>query len=338
MDRDRERPRLVFKGGLSLLGPARNFPAGAVYSLHRDADGGLWLGTLGKGLVLFRGGQFRTLTMKDGLFDDVIFQILEDATGYLWMSSNRGIFRVSRRELEQVADGRRSTVTSRVFGTADGMESKECNGGNQPAGLKARDGRLWFPTLKGSVVVDPQRLRTNTVPPRVLIEEGAVDKRPLGSSGESVFPPGPGALEFRYTALALRNPDRVRFRYRLEGFDKQWVDAGTRRVAYYTNTPPGRYRFQVTASNEDGVWSEQGATAAFRLRPHLHQTPWFLAVCAVGVLLLGERSIGRAWGPDAPEDRTDPAGRGADEAAEGSEPAHWRARTGCSASSPPSTA
>lgn len=268
-------------------GPAENFHGGAVYALHRDPEGGLWMGTLGKGLVRLRDGKFRTFTTRDGLFDDVIFQILEDGTEHLWMSSNRGIFRVARRELDEVARHRRRTVLSRVFGTADGMGSSECNGGNQPAGLKARDGRLWFPTLKGSVVVDPQRLITNTVPPPVLIEEASVDRRRVDSAlQETVLPPGPGALEFRYTALSFQTPERVRFRYRLEGFDRDWVDAGTRRVAFYTNTPPGPYRFRVTASNSDGIWNTQGTFVAFRLRPHLHQTPWFFALCAAAVVLL----------------------------------------------------
>jgi diguanylate cyclase (GGDEF)-like protein len=193
---------------------------------------------------------------------------------------------VATADLDAVAKGKLRAIPWRLFGTADGMESSECNGGNQPAGIRTRNGRLWFATLKGAVVVDPERLSTNAVPPPVQLEEVIVDKRRLEPVRDARIPPGSGALEFHYAGLSFLAPQKVRFRYRLEGFDKEWVDAGTRRAAYYTNTPPGRYRFHVIACNNDGVWNEKGATFSFTLAPHVYQTRWFFSICAGALLFL----------------------------------------------------
>ncbi|MGH9367479.1 MAG: two-component regulator propeller domain-containing protein, partial [Thermoanaerobaculia bacterium] len=273
-------------GAFRRYGVAEGLSSDAIYSLRFDRDGVLWVSTLGGGLHRFQDGRFTAFTTRQGLFDSVIFQILDDDSGHLWMSSNRGVYRVSIGELDAVAQGKLRAIPWRLFGTADGMESSECNGGNQPAGVRTRDGRLWFATLKGAVVVDPDRLSTNTVPPPVQIEEVIVDKRRLDPGGEARIPPGSRALEFHYAGLSFLAPQKVRFRYRLEGFDKEWVDAGTRRAAYYTNTPPGRYRFHVIACNNDGVWNERGAAFAFTLAPHIYQTRWFFSLCAGTLLFL----------------------------------------------------
>jgi diguanylate cyclase (GGDEF)-like protein len=256
----------------------------AIYSLLLDREGVLWVSTLGGGLHRFQNGRFAAFTTQQGLFDSVVFQILDDDSGHLWMSSNRGVYRVAKGDLETAARRTRRTIPWRLFGTADGMASSECNGGNQPAGIRTRDGRLWFATLKGAVVVDPERILTNTVPPPVELEEVTADKQRLDPNREASIPPGPGTLEFHYAGLSFLAPERVRFRYRLEGFDKEWVDAGTRRAAYYTNTPPGHYRFHVIACNNDGVWNEKGATFTFTLAPHFYRTRWFFVLC-IGALL-----------------------------------------------------
>src|SRR5687768_5538489 len=147
------------------------------------------------------------------------------------------------------------------------MPSAECHGGSQPSGLRAADGRLWFPTLGGAAVVDPARLGLNLQPPPVVVEEVLVDRRPFDLRGLGQAPPGRLDFEFHYTALSFMAPRKVRFQYRLDGFDEGWVDAGTRRAAYYTKLPPGQYRFQVKAANDDGVWNEQGASLAFAVPP-----------------------------------------------------------------------
>ena len=267
-------------------GVADGLTSDAIYSLLLDRDGVLWVSTLGGGINRLREGRFETFTTEQGLFDSVVFQILDDDSGHLWMSSNRGVYRVSKSDLDAAATRRRRTVSWRLFGTADGMESSECNGGNQPAGIRTRDGRLWFPTLKGAVVVDPENLSNNSVPPPVQIEEVIADKQKLDPFREASVPPGTGSLEFHYAGLSFLAPQRVRFRYRLEGFDREWTEAGTRRAAYYTNVPPGRYQFHVTACNNDGVWNESGASFSFALAPHLWQTRWFFSLCAGAILFL----------------------------------------------------
>ena len=257
-----------------------------VYRIYEDADGVLWIGTF-EGLSRLKDGKFATYTTKTGLFDSRIFQILEDDDGRLWMSCNKGIFRVSRKELNDVAEGRARVFTPAVFGRADGMKSSECNGTSQPAGWKAHDGTLWFPTTLGAVRIDPRHLPSNSQAPPVAIESVAIDKRTYDLVGRLTAPPGGGELEIRYTGLSFLDPSRVRFRYRLDGFDRSWVESDTRRVAYYTNTPPGRYVFRVIACNNDGVWNEQGGSLEIVLEPHFYQTLWFYGLCALGAVLAG---------------------------------------------------
>ncbi len=255
-----------------------------VFRIYEDQAGTLWIGTYG-GLSVLRDGRLRSLTRAQGLFDERIFQILEDGQQNLWMSCNKGVFRVAKREIDEFLAGRVAAVTSLAYGTPDGMRSSECNGNSQPAGWKARDGTLWFPTTRGAVQVDPARIRTNAQPPPMAIEEVVIDRQAYAPGASAVAPPGRGEIEIHYAGLSFLEPERVRFRYRLEGFDQGFVDAGPRRVAYYTNIPPGRYRFVVEAANGDGVWSETGAAFAFELRPHFYRAPWFFLLCSLGVAL-----------------------------------------------------
>lgn len=263
-----------------------------VLSLHQDASGVLWIGTFGGGLSRYKEGKFTAISTKDGLFDDVVYRILEDDAGRLWMSSNRGISSVAIEDLNNFADGKTRSVASVAYGKADGMSSTEGNGAHQPAGWRGKNGRLWFPTIAGVVSIDPARIRTNTQAPPVRIEEILVDNAALADSSGVELPPGKQKFEFHYTGLSFLAPDKVHFRYRLDGFDKDWVDAGTVRTAYYTNIPPGSYKFRVKASNDDGVWSEDEASYAFELRPYFYQRKSFVlfyVLCAAGLVLLGLR-------------------------------------------------
>jgi diguanylate cyclase (GGDEF)-like protein len=203
------------------------------------------------------------------------------------MSCNKGIFSVSKAELNDVAAGRGSVVHSTPYGTADGMASVECNGFLQPAGWRARDGRLYFPTIEGVVVVEPDKIKLNPLPPPLYIEQALLNNRQLPLVDDVELGPGRKNLEFHYTALSLLDPPKVAFRYTLEGFNDDWVEAGGRRVAYYTNIPPGSYRFRVIAANNDGVWNERGASYAFRVKPYFHQTLPFYLLCALGIGLSG---------------------------------------------------
>jgi signal transduction histidine kinase len=169
---------------------------------------------------------------------------------------------------------------------ADGMKSNECSGVSQPAATRLPDGRLVFPTTRGIVIVDPERLPRNERPPPVLVEELLAAGTSYG--GESrVVPPGAGNWELRFTALSFLAPQRVHFNYRLVGFDDDWVDAGTRRSAFYTQVPPGKYEFEVRAANNDGVWGETPARTSITLRPRFHQTRAFYAILLVSLMLAG---------------------------------------------------
>jgi diguanylate cyclase (GGDEF)-like protein len=275
---------------------AEGLSSDAVFALHRDADGTLWLGTYGGGLNRYRDGTFRHVTSRDGLYDDVVYVILEDAAGRLWMSGNKGVFHVWKRDFDDRVAGRSGDVRSSHYGVAEGMKSRECNGGLQWAGFETADGRMWFPTIRGAVSVDPRRLPRNRLPPPVHVERLIVDGQGL-PPGRREIAPGAQKLEFHYTGLSYAVPDQVQFRYKLEGYDDEWVEAGTRRVAYYTNLPPGNYTFRVRASNNDGVWNESGASLTFVKQPFFWQTAWF-AVCVtlltgVGLFAAHRRRIRR---------------------------------------------
>ena len=252
-----------------------------ILALHEDNSGSMWVGTAGGGLSRFKNGRWSTITSREGLFDDSVFSILEDGSGYLWMSCNKGIFRVSRQQLDDFAEGVQPRVTSVAYGRSDGMPSRECNGGTQPVAWKTADGRMWFATVKGLAMVDPNRARTAAAPP-VIIQDVFADRNPMDPSGNVTLGAGTKTLEFHYTGINLATPEKLHYQYRLEGFDKAWVDAGTRRLASYTNLAPGKYRFQVRAAVDDGPWST--ATTAFRQRAFLYQTPWFITACIVFVV------------------------------------------------------
>ncbi len=250
-----------------------------VLSIYQDRTDALWIGT-GGGLSRLKEGHINSYTTADGLFDDVVFQILEDEKQNLWMSCNKGVFRVSRAELEEFADGKTNKITSLSYGTADGMKSRECNGGFQPAGWKTADGKLWFPTIKGVVMIDPADIRFNDQPPPVVVERVIIDSESISARDNLEIGPGKRRFEFHYTGLSFLAPEKVRFKYKLEGFDRDWIDAGARREATYNSLSPGYYKFRVIASNNDGVWSETGAAFDFYLKPYFYQTYWFYMICA----------------------------------------------------------
>ncbi|MFH1176438.1 MAG: EAL domain-containing protein [Acidobacteriota bacterium] len=252
-----------------------------VIAAHEDAEGVLWFGTLGGGLNRYQGGVFTSCTTKQGLFDDNVFEILEDDLGNFWIGCHRGIYRVAKGELSALAQSKARSVSCAVYTVAEGMRSNECAGGSQPAGWKTRDGRLWFATIQGAVVIDPARPGKNPFPPPVHIEKITVKGSPIKVATDLRLPPGSRNLEIHYTALSFVDASKVLFKYRLEGLDRDWVVAGTRRVAYYTNLHPGEYRFRVTACNNDAVWNEAGAAVEFTLEPYFYQTRWFYALVVV---------------------------------------------------------
>ena len=252
-----------------------------ITALSLDSDGALWIGTNGGGLNERVGGKSVNFSAAKALPPD-IFGILDDGSGNLWLGSSKGIFRVSKKQL---GAGNMASVHPDVYGTADGMRISECSSGGHPAAWKAKDGTLWFATLRGVTTVDPAHMPVNRVAPLVAIEQVLVDDAALPMR-EAEIGPGHNRFAFQYAGLSFVAPQKVRFRYKLDGFDRDWVDAGARRVAYYTNIPAGRHLFRVMACNNDGVWSEQDATFAFRLRPHFYQTYWFYLLIAASIALI----------------------------------------------------
>jgi ligand-binding sensor domain-containing protein/signal transduction histidine kinase len=261
-----------------------------ITALTLDSQHHLWIGTNGEGLDLLTTdnpqGKIHSFSSNLGL-PDVIDGILEDNSGHLWISSNTGIFRVRIADLVDVAAGRSHSLPITAYGTADGMKIRECSGIGHPSSWKASDGSLWFSTLKGVAWIDPAKLQRNTVAPLVAIEQVSVDEKNMALNGRGKISPGHSRFAFHYAGLSYVAPEKVHYQYRLVGFDRSWIDAGARRVAYYTNIPPGKYQFQVVAANNDGVWSPTPTTFAFQLEPYFTQTYWFDLLCAVLIFLLG---------------------------------------------------
>ncbi|HKX28695.1 MAG TPA: two-component regulator propeller domain-containing protein [Blastocatellia bacterium] len=271
-------------------GLSHNFAYTMIEDHAEDHDGTFWIGTYGGGLNRLRHGKFTRFTTKEGLFDDIVLQVLDDRRGNLWMSCNKGVFRVDKRQLNDYADGKISAINSVSYGLSDGMKSPECSGSSQPAGWRTIDGRLWFPTTKGMAVIDPATTRIDPFPPQVQIENVVADDQTTTLTGKTEpvrFAPGTVRLEINYSGISLSAPDKVRFRYRLDGFDHDWIDAGARRAAYYTNLPPGSYSFRVMAGNNDGVWNETVALSRFDLAPHFYQRSWFFLLCATLIAGIG---------------------------------------------------
>ncbi len=287
------------EGAFTRVTHAEGLPSDLIRSLYQDADGLLWVGTEGRGLVRLdprawssgRGGTksgIIRIGSENGLFDEVIHQILEDDFGRLWMNTNRGIFWVARAELNAFADGKASKIHSTAYSERDGIRNREGNGGVQPAGAKGRDGRLWFPTQDGVVVVDPAKVRRDQAAPPLVVEQVVAGGTALLPSRDSMaLKPDQRDLQIEYTALTFLEPTNVRFRYRLEPYDANWVDVGNRRTAFYTKVPPGRYTFRVEASDAAGGWFEPGTSLAVRVLPRIWETGVFrwLSLAAIGILL-----------------------------------------------------
>lgn len=270
------------------------------WALHADAEGAVWIGTLGGGLLRFEAGNFTRYTTREGLPNEHISQILEDGCGQLWLGTRGGIVRVNKKMLNWFARGEMRSVPFVTYGKFDGLPTAECAGGSQPAGWRSRDGNLWFATAKGAVWVNPKELPVNPLPPPVVIEEISVDGQRVAEAGQPserpavplparlAVAPGRHYLNFKFTALSLTSPDKVRFKWRLAGLEQDWGTESDRRSASYSFVPPGSYEFQVQACNNDGVWNEIGAALQLTVRPFFWQTWWF----KIGAPLLGFGLVG----------------------------------------------
>ncbi len=251
-------------------------------TLQQDPTGSLWVGTYGYGLFRFRNGNFRRITVGNGLPEAVVSSILPDTHGYFWMSGNRGIHRCSWRQLNDFADGKRTSIDCVSFGADDGLATTEANGVGEPAGIEAPDGTFWFTMVRGVAAVRPSQLPA-TVPP-VVIEQVLIDGKLLDPKSPVRLQPGQTGLQIAYSALTFLRPDQVQFKYKLDGVDRQWIDAGNRRTVVYQGLAPGSYRFRVIADNGFGVWNSTGAALAFRVMAPFWRTTGFAALSLLFVI------------------------------------------------------
>ncbi len=282
------------RGGLSHLENGRvsnlttrdGLSSNIVTALYPDPSGALWIGTNGGGLNLLRNGQITAFPSSSTGLPEVIHSIVEDGRGNLWLGTPTGIYRVARPELDAFASHTIAQLNVSSYGVADGMRINECSSGH-PAAVRTSDGTLWFATLRGISVTNPEHQQENRLPPPVVIENVTIDDQPAPSIDRVTVNPSHTRLSLHYAGLSFVAPARVRYRYRLDGFDPKWIDAGARRVAYYTNIPPGHYTFHVLAANNDGVWNDTGASLEIRVLPHLWQTWWFRTLFGIALLLIG---------------------------------------------------
>jgi len=280
-------------------GLAGNF----ILSLLCEPDGTLWIGTLDMGLCRLKNGTFSTITMANRLPANTIYHMEDDQMGNLWFNSPVGLFRVSKSDLDAVADGQRKTLEALAHGKAEGMTTLAGTGGFTPSGFRSPDGQLWFSTARGIAVIAPKTARSNPVRPPVWIEDVVVDgqsvpiTRPTAPSptrskndsparGLVTLQPGRRQMDVQFTGLSFTSPERVQFKYRLEGLDPDWMPPSTRRRVTYSFLPPGNYLFHVIACNSDGLWSETGDTLAIAVLPHFWQTWWFKTFLIIGGALL----------------------------------------------------
>jgi len=273
-------------------------PEPEIVSLFEDEEGILWIGTNGEGLMRHDGRQTTVFTTEAGLRDNYIYSLTEDGSGNLWMSTNRGVMRMGLRALNDFAEGKIRYVTPSFFDEAEGMASSQCSGQGQPSVWKDDEGRLYFPTVKGVSVFDPANIGVRSLPPLTVIETVACDGDPGGSPDALTFFRRPGSIAFHFTGFDFLAPEKIHFKYKLEGHDEDFIHLPLdgERTARYVNLAPGEYRFTVKAASNDGIWDENGAFFAFAIRPSFFQKPVFyvlvvltLLLSAGSVLLIGNR-------------------------------------------------
>ncbi len=268
------------KGQLNHYQIEDGLASGVVFDIFEDRQGQLWFMT-NNGLSLFEGPGFQSADERSGLFANTLFQLLQDHAGSFWFTSNRGIFKVSPKALQKLMQERIPLALAdfKHFSKSDGLRSTEITPSS--LGTVGPDGRLWFTTLQGVSAIDPIRLPLNLRPPLNKIEKLIVDKKEYPTGQSLVIPAGTRYYEFHYTGINYRSPAATRFRYQLENFEDVWHDADKRRVAYYTNIPPGKYSFKVKAANEDGIWSESAAILPFTQEAYFYEYGWFKVLSAL---------------------------------------------------------
>ena len=273
----------IKNGAWHLWTVADGLPENQVVCLCEDDQGVVWAG-LNKGVARLKNGKIASATRNQGLFDNIIHSIIPDNHGRVWVDSSRGFFSFATCDFEAFAAGNVDHLLCSDYAGLDGVKSSE-RLYQKDSGCKTLDGRIWFPTSDGVVMIDPRRIDSRSVPPRVYIQSTRANGMEF-KPGDKTVRPGEGDLEFQYAGLSFIAPQRIHYRYMLQGYDKEWVDAGMRRSAFYTNLKPGHYRFLVQARNEGSAWSAGAASVDVELLPHFYQTVWFFVLIAAGLLAL----------------------------------------------------
>ena len=289
----------LHEGKFTSFRKSDGLPSDDISSLLLDAQGVLWIATFNRGLARLHHGHWTRFTTREGLASNNLGYLVEDNEGNLWIGSNAGVTRVRKQALNDFANGAIKSVPLRAYGKGDGLPAAECTTGSQPGAWRGRSGRLWLPTIKGLASVDPAQLNPNTNPPPVMIDSVLIDDEPATSRrvGELErvvsLRPGQERLEIQFSSLNLGAPEHARFRYQLEGYEKEWTEiAGSTSpksspgVAHYPKLSPGHYTFHVTACNEDGVWNEAGSTLAVIVQTPFWRTWWFSTALAIAVFAL----------------------------------------------------
>jgi len=276
-------------GEISIYNPKGMLENSHILCILEDNQGVLWFGT-DNGLICLRDNETLLYNIQSGLIENYVNFILEDEIGYLWLGGRHGISRIRKKELEDFSRGKMGKIRQvhpESYNEKDGMKSRWCTG----IGCKTHDGRLWFPTSQGVTMIDPNHIKTNQLPPPVKIEKIIVDGQSIyfheteGGKISTKLGPGKKRLEFYYTSMSFINPQKIRFKIRMKGYDSDWIDMGTARSTIYTGLPAGDYIFNVVACNSDGVWNREGASLYFYLQPHFYETTWFYFLVALFVLL-----------------------------------------------------
>ena len=281
--------------------PLDNAPASRLWALCPEADGTIWIGTLNSGLLRFKEGKFTRFTMADGLVDDCISHILADDQGNLWLGSRVGVMCIAKKSLVPRAP-RSAPITCRLFGRSDGLPTVAMTLEFQPSCVKAQDGALWFGSPKGASWVNPADVRPVEPPPPVLIESVLADNtvreysdsRSRSALPEIIVEPGLKNLEVRFASPVFTAPDSMRFKYRLDKLDADWIDLGGQRNVTFNHLPAGEYTFRVTARNSDGLWSLKPAAFRLVVEPYFWERKSFLAaglIVLLGTVALAVRRI-----------------------------------------------
>lgn len=252
--------------------------------VYEDGAGDIWVTTEGGGLNRFKDERWSSFTVREGLTDNFIAGIIEDTFGNFWISGPRGIMRIPRQQFDDFTDRKRQLLEPRVFSRSDGLPPSEVNQLGCPNSFRTEDGRLLFATSHGVAVVEPKYVKINRVVPPMRIERLLIDGTEADLTRPVVVPPGQNDIQIHYTAINLLSPEKVRFKIRLEPLDRDWEATGSRREVRYDKLPPGDYRFRVIASNDDGIWNDEGASLAFSVQPYFYQTSWFLGLSAAALI------------------------------------------------------